>query len=541
MSSLEQAGVANAEEPGAVRATADAEAVVDSAVEKRPIAEAGAELAADPTPWLRLNWRTLVMHLTAEITKGLPVMIGVVLLGGFFSAWTYFGLSVTGLVIVAAMLRWVATHYRITAEQFQVRRGVFSRTFVSVARDRVRSVDLHANLSHRVFFLAKVVVGTGQADRKRGGEIHLDALSKKDAAVLRRALLGEAADERTQGVELARLGRNWWLRFGPFTLSGLILGLAGVSAAAQAVHEADLGSGGLGPLRAVAGQVSTAPLWLAVPEVLAGILLVMAVLSTVGYLLLFGNYRLSREPGGVLHLTRGLISTRAITIEEKRLRGVEYSQPLPLRLTRGARVIAITTGLRVGRGSASGGSMLLPPAPRSVATQVAGAVLDDDAPMAAPLVRHDRKARNRRFTRAFGVSTVLVGVLVLLWWMAGLPSVWWESALLLYPISAALAVDRYRSLGHTVAGGYLIGRFGSLVRRHFVITTPAVVGWRLRQSLFQRRVRLVTVIATTAAGRQSYRVLDVGRSEALRITLAATPDLVRPFLAPVGKDHSPLG
>jgi putative membrane protein len=511
----------------------------DEVIDKRPLAEASAELADDSTPWLRLHWRTLVMHLVSEVTKGLPVLVGVALLGGFFSAWTVFGLSVTALVIVAAMLRWAATHYRLTADQLQVRRGVFSRTFISVPRDRVRSVDLHANLSHRVFFLVKVAIGTGRSDRERGGELHLEALSKRDATALRGALLGDGADERAPGVELARMGRRWWLRFGPFTLSGLILGLAGVGAVAQALHEADLRPGGLGALRALVGQVSTAPIWLAVLEVLVAALLVMAVLSTVGYVLLFGRFRLSREPGGVLHLTRGLVSTRAITIEEKRLRGLEYSEPLPLRSVGGARLIAITTGLRVGRGSARGGSILLPPAPRAVASEVAGAVLRDPAPLAVPLTRHDRKARNRRYTRAFGVSTVIVGLLVLLWWLAELPAVWWQVALVLYPVSVLLAADRYRNLGHTVAGGYLISRFGSLVRRRFMLATPAVVGWRLRQSLFQRRVRLVTVVATTAGGRQSYRVPDVGRSEALRITLAATPELMRPFLEPLGGRRAP--
>lgn len=448
--------------------------------------------------WQRLHWRTLVMHLVAEVTKGLPVLIGVAVLGGLFSAWTVFGLSITGLVIVAAMLRWAATRYRLTPEQFQVRRGVFRRDFISIPRDRVRSVDLRANLSHRAFFLVKVAIGTGRPDR----EIHLDALSKRDAAALRGALLGAVVND----VELARMGRLWWLRFGPFTLSGLIVGLAGVGAVVQALHEANL---------EVVGVLAEAPLWLAMPASL----LTMAVLSTLGYVLLFGGYRLSRE-SGVLHLTRGVVSTRAITIEEKRLRGLEYSEPLTLRAVGGARLIAITTGLRVGWGSARGGSMVLPPAPRAVAKQVAGAVL---APLDVPLVRHDRKARNRRFTRAFGVSTLVIGLLVLL----DLP---WQVGLVLYPIGAFLAVDRFRGLGHTVTNGYLISQFGSLVRRRYMLTAPAVIGWRLRQSVFQRRVRLVTVVATTAGGRQSYRIPDVGRSEALRITLAATPELVRPFL-----------
>ena len=102
--------------------------------------------------------------------------------------------------------------------------------------------------------------------------------------------------------------------------------------------------------------------------VVAAVLLVaVAIASTLGYVLAFFGFRLTRNSAGTLHITRGLITTRAITIEERRLRGVEISEPLLLRAVRGARCLAITTGLRVGRGAERGGSLLLPPGPRAEA------------------------------------------------------------------------------------------------------------------------------------------------------------------------------
>ena len=52
--------------------------------------------------------------------------------------------------------------------------------------------------------------------------------------------------------------------------------------------------------------------------------------------------------GGTLHIVRGLLTRRSITLEERRLRGAEVSEPLLIRAVGGARTLAVATGLRVG-------------------------------------------------------------------------------------------------------------------------------------------------------------------------------------------------
>src|SRR6266487_1950668 len=75
-----------------------------------------------------------------------------------------------------------------------------------------------------------------------------------------------------------------------------------------------------------------------------------------------------------------------------------------------------------------------------------------------------------------------------------------------------------------------VTRVGSLARRRSIIGTEAIIGWRIHQSWFQRRQGLVTLTATTAAGRQHYAVQDVPVAQALAVAAAATGDLIRPFL-----------
>jgi putative membrane protein len=102
--------------------------------------------------------------------------------------------------------------------------------------------------------------------------------------------------------------------------------------------------------------------------------------------------------------------------------------------------------------------------------------------------------------------------------------------LVLLPLAAALAADRYRSLGHLLTGGWLVTRTGSLVRRRSVLSTDGIIGWRIHQSWFQRRQGLVSLAATTAAGRQHYVAHDIPAAQALTLATAATTDLLTPFL-----------
>jgi putative membrane protein len=98
-------------------------------------------------------------------------------------------------------------------------------------------------------------------------------------------------------------------------------------------------------------------------------------------------------------------------------------------------------------------------------------------------------------------------------------------------LAGLLALDRYRNLGHARAGRYLHTQFGSLVRRRVLLQTDGIIGWNLRESFFQRRAGIATLTATTAAGRQAYRVTDLDTDAALRLADAAVPGLLTEFLS----------
>ena len=495
-----------------------------------------AEAPAAEAPWRRLSPRMLLVHPVQEIVRAAPALFGLLIAGSSNGNGALWGLAGVAIAIGAGLLRWFTTSFRITADQVQVRRGLLRRRLRAVSRDRVRTVDVSANPLQRALGLVRVTVGTGRSDRSSDGGLRLDGIEAVHAGALRDELLHdrprpvEVARPEPTETEIARL-RPEYFRYAPFTLSGVITVGAVLGFLLNAANDAHVDPRNVGPLGDLGDAIASMPPAAVIVVALAAFAVIVAVCSTGGYVLAFWGFRLTRHSGGTLHVARGLLSTRATTIEERRLRGVELSEPLLLRAAGGARCLAIATGLRVGRGAERGGSLLFPPGPRAEARRVAAEVLRTDEPLACALTPHGARATRRRFTRALSAAVAVVALVLAGATAAGWSATVWLVAPAALPVAGALAADRARSLGHTVTATALVTRVGSVVRRRAMLSREGIIGITLRRSFFQRRAGLTTLTATTAAGRQAYAVPDVADPEALRVCDQAMPGLLDPFRA----------
>ncbi|MEO6702713.1 MAG: PH domain-containing protein [Jatrophihabitantaceae bacterium] len=511
-----------------------------------PVVAAMPDPVAPDAQWRRLSPRMLLIHPIREVGRAIPALVGIFFASSSSGHSTWSALALIP-VVGLSMLRWFTTRYRISPDQLQLRTGLLPRRTMSTPADRVRTVDVTAHALHRALGLTRVVIGTGISDRKREGLV-LDGLTAEAAGRLRAELLhrlvpaGSAVPAVQPAVQLsvpqllvaeqriAELDPRW-VRYAPFTLSGAVTALAILGFAWRIIDQTQVSAGDVSAVRSVTDHLRHTPIWLDAVQLSLGGLLAVTVLSVLGYLLAFWNFRLTRHSGGSLHISRGLITTRATSIEERRLRGVELSELLPLRLVGGARLLAVATGLRVGRGAERGGSLLLPASPLAEARRVSAEVLNDPAsPIDLALQAHGPIALRRRYVRAVLPAVLVTAGLV---WLAstGRLAGWLAATALLLPVLAVLlARDRYRSLGHARTGRYLHTQFGSLVRRRVLLQTEGIIGWNLRESFFQRRAGLATLTATTAAGRQSYRVTDLALPIALELADAAVPGLLTEFL-----------
>ncbi|MEW2482020.1 PH domain-containing protein [Mycobacterium sp. NPDC049093] len=466
--------------------------------------------------WQRLSPRMLLVHPVHEVLQQIPLLIGAVVLGSATgnSWWT---IAAIALTIAVGLARWFTTSYRIEPDEVQLRTGLLHRKVLSVPRNRIRSVSTEARLLHRLFGLTVLRISTGR-EAKGDTEFALDAVESQQVPRLRAILLADAvpAADAPAGRELARWQPSW-LRYSPLSFTGLLMisGAYGVIAQTgmlDKLQDSPLAQSGIATAERL-GLVVGVGLGVLV------ILVLSVLLSVLRSLLTYGNLVLTRRDipgkGGALHLQHGLLRLREHTYDMRRLRGGTLREPLPVRALGGARLDAVMTGV----GGAGEASLLLPPCPADTARTVLAELIDNPGIVDAPLVAHGPAAVRRRWTRALtlpmaaGAAMAVVGVPVWAW-------VLW---VLLLVCACLVAADRARSLGHLVRDGWLVARTGSLERRRDHLDTAGIIGWTVRQTYFQRRAGVATLIAATAAGQKRYAVLDIPAEQAWPVAAAASP------------------
>lgn len=522
--------------------------------------------------WQRLDPRMLLVYPVTEIMKYIPVLLGSVIVGTTSGnpLWTLIPVT---LVAAYGVARWFTTSYRIDADHVQLRSGIVQRRTLSVPRPRIRSVDVEADLLHRILGLAVLAIGTGKQTDK-GEEFKLDALDISRIPALRAELLAhtgqyvpgqsdsdvahhvspvESASEA--GTEIGHW-QTAWVRYAPLSLTGLAVvapiagigaqyGLIDVLSKSAAVQHIDDESA---PIAAI---------------VISGLILLSVILVSLAacaqYLALWFGLRVI-DNGATLHLHHGLFTKRQITLDLARFRGATLNDPLLLRAAKAAQLEMIMTGenprqkilpqaprtavertldelLRTRRkpGGQSGGEqavhsrtteLLTKPADYAAPQPITGSALGT-----MDLIQHGPAARRRRYTKAAWPVGILAAVLIVLAVTTGpLPTWIWSVPVVFAVLNAVLAEDRYRSLGHRVLPGstgptWLITRRGSLDRNRDCLEAPGIIGWTLRRTYWQRRAGLATVVAATAAGKKAYQVVDIPIDQAVALIDAVTPGL----------------
>lgn len=496
-------------------------------------------------------------------------LVGVLFVGGFSgSSYLWAAAGAVGAVVFA-LIRWITFTYEIVGDRLEINRSLISRSLRTIPLERVRGVDVSTPPLHRLLGLAILKIDTGASGGDEEGK--LDGVTLEEAERLKTLLLRRVAVARARAGAGAAPGpagageaagavrgpameagpgapggvadvhgapaqeihvpsertiitvpRRWLLYgplsgaylFTPFALAGGAIGLA-----FQWGNELGVGQDAAWQ----AGQW----LWDRPYLLLIAVLLLVVAMPFVGgvmYAVFNWDFRL-KDRDGYLVAERGLINRRSVSLEARRVRGYEIVDGLVERRAVVVRAWAIVTGL----GDSSTRGQLLPVVPRKVAIEVtAGAI----GPFRAELRPHPPVARRRRLFRAvapwlaLGVPALVAAV------ATGKPAWWVLAVLLLGPagLGVPLGIDRYRSLGHGYDGARLSVRSGSLRRKQAVVERRAVVGWRLKQTWFQRQAGVYTLIAGVGAGEGGYPAVDVSAEQARNFPAEVTPEWLAPFM-----------
>ncbi len=495
----------------------------------------------EAAPWQRLPRRLLVVRAIPSLLALVPIGLAFLLLGEVPASGALYAIVAALLFsLLRDIARIASTRVRVGVELVELRTGVFTTTHRSVPRDRVRTVDVRAGVLQRIAALAVVRIGTGEQSRgEDSGDLELDAVDEHVARRLQQQLLpgtdvDPSGDDATE--QLARLRWrwmpwsivSWWTLALPAILIGSLAQLARVLGVDQPLDEQ--------AARDLASDANQFGTLLLVVVGAAAFLAVGVVARCASFVETWWSFELRRDrAAGLLRARRGLFTKRTTSLQLARIRGMQLREPLLLRPWRVGSASVITTGL-ADRGESAergGGTSLGPSAPREQVESVGARVLDTPrAPTAGTLQPHPPAARRRRLVRAAGAA---VGAGAATGIGTGRIEFGVLGAALVVAIAVPLALDLARSLGHAKLDGWLVVRSGSLLRRTSVLEVDGIVGWAGRRSYFQRRAGLLTLVAATAAGDGAYAATDAGESQAVAIALAATPDLVLPFIERAGQ------
>lgn len=481
--------------------------------------------------WRRLDPRTVTVNAILLIgalgVSGLVTAV-ILLVAGVGWPWALFtfgcGLLLGVAVAVGEWVRFRVTTWRVTPERIEKRVQFIGSSRSTLLRSRIRTVDLTANVLHRALGVTNVRLGTGE---QQGSDFTLQSLALPDAQRLHDDLMHVESGADTDEGSLANLDPRW-IRYAPLGFAPPILAIALLGGGVQVASW-------FNAVPWLWGQVAgllAGPVWVTLLLIIVAAYLVGVVGSLAIWVEEWWGYRLDRRPNGALHVQRGLLVRRSITFEAERIRGVVLVEPPGFRWAGAARVDIVAVGLSRqsdSNGNAVQSPIVLPPAPRGLALRVAADVLGRSIPD-LDLVSHPPVARRRRFVRAavFCALVVLAGVGMAL----AVPTLTgWVLAVGIVLVASALFIahDNSRGLGHRLDppqhrdGGLVTVRRGSLRRRTELLHRAGLLGWNIRQTPFQRRSGILTLVATSAAASGAFRLPDVSGEQAAAVLPSAGP------------------
>jgi putative membrane protein len=491
--------------------------------------------------WQRLDRKTIFVAPLMPLLSVIGVVVLIVLVRGWDRV-SFWEPAITGGIAVALFVanawHWKTTRYRITETHVELHSGMVVRKHRSLPKDRVRAVDMSADVFHRLFGLSVVTIGTGRHVAESDDVLKLESVSAGEADRLRTILLRKAPVQQQQQLvrdgTLSKFDKSW-MRYAPLTFFGFLAVVVLVGGLFQLARIVDVELWKTGPFQALFHWYEATPLVLAIAVSAVVVLLLTTLLSVLVYAVFYWGFELTRHDGN-FRVQYGLITKRSVSIEEKRLRGVRVDEPLLLRATGGARVKAVATGLGKKKSDDDkwelDADLLLPQAPQAEATKVVAEVLRTTPPPTAAQLRKHPGAAARRLIMWHAIGAAVPAITLGILSAFDLTPDWiWQLLLVLVPIGALIGLGEYRGLGHGLSGDFLVVRWGVMPRSTVAVQRTGIIGWNIRQTIFQRRARLVSVTATIAAGSGAYVVRYADQTDGLQVAETAIPGLLTPFLA----------
>lgn len=423
-----------------------------------------------------------------------------------FGSQQAFGPSVAVVVVALGLVVALAYQvayvrrfdYELTEDTFDVSSGVVSLRTREIPYGRVQNVDLSRNPVQRLLGLTEVRVETAgggdtEAQLRFVGAAEAERLQREFGRLKR----GESADD---GATAATAEQLYEVTTTELALLGVVgldfrllsVGLAVLPLFVPSVSEAF----------PVASLLSVAPL------ILVGLVVVSLAVSSVVAVTNYYGFRLWRSDDE-LRYERGLLQQYTGTIPLDKVQSIAITESVLARWLGYASLEVQTAGY--GPGDQSGSQSAVPLAERSRVLSLARRV-EPFGPV--EFQRPPKRARQRYVVRYTLVVAALVAVAYGVEQVAVLRSpVPWPAPALLWLAVPPAAHLKWTNLGVALTDDHVLAREGFWSRSTTVVPYYRVQTLVQRETVFQRRRTLATLVVDTAGsagfGGSDARVVDV--------------------------------
>lgn len=396
-----------------------------------------------------------------------------------------------------AVVRYMFTSYRVTDDTVELRRGVVVRSLQTMPRDRVQSVGSVTSLLARVVGVTTVEISAADTE-----DIKLSLVSDTESEYLRQILDparrpgidGSTGEGESGEEELPTRQRLASLPPGRILLFALTE--PGISAALLIL-------GVTVSMVAVFG-------WFVAPVAALGVA-TFPIIRTIALI----DFQSWLE-GDRVKVESGLLSRRQTTSPCRRIQVIQVSRPLIRRLLGFETVTMVTGDVSTDEENLLASGFLAPLEPIGSWSRLVPDLIGPVAVEVDGLEKSSPLTVRRVVVRAlFAILPFVVGGGIALGFLS---PVWTAGPVLAGIVAVVLAVvyarERWRRLGWGLNDSHLMVRRGVLTERISVVPLEKLQDVTVRQTFFQRRLRLADVVVDTAGVNLAGNVTAVDLAEA---------------------------
>ncbi|MFH5798291.1 PH domain-containing protein [Haladaptatus sp. CMAA 1911] len=399
-------------------------------------------------------------------------------------------LAVLLVVVLLAVIGWEFAYHRrfeyeLTDSSLDIESGVVSRRRREIPLRRIQNVDIHRNVVQRVAGIASLGLETAGGGET---EANLEYVAYEEARRLQReiqrrkngapASTGTEAESETPDEEVLY----------EISSEDLLL-LSAVSVEPRAVGLVFL----VVPFVMGTTDLASVSFFIGFSRVLFSALVLWVSSAMITFARHYG-FRLTRV-GDELRYERGLLQRYDGSIPLDKIQTLTVRENPVMRLAGYASLSVETAGYAPGQGPSGGSEAAVPLAVRSRVRSLAHSLEPFDDPT---FERPPRRARRRYVVRYALVAVVLTGIVYGVDRFTGFVDFWYAplALLLLAPVAGHF---RWKHRGYHVGDEHVTTRNGFWRRTTRIVPYYRVQTVIQRETLFQRRWSLATVIVDTAS------------------------------------------